>query len=425
VPTVGSIAWWKAGVYPAGSAGHVAYVEEVVDRDTIIISQDSWGGDFSWAKVTRGGRGWPSGFIHFNDASLTNVTKPAISGKAKVGSTLKATSGTWSETADVTYQWRAGGIDIPGATRAKLTLGEDQVNRRIRVRVTASKPGLPSKTVRSARTARVKPGALTSTTAPSIDGDPVVDATLTADPGSWGPTPDTLAFQWLADGTPIKGAVNQELIPDAGLLGSRLSVQVTASRKGYTDVSATSPATAPVTEGVLTPTTAPVITGSPRLGEALQVETGATAPEGSPAIKWLRDGKVVRGSTGSSYELSAEDLGARIVARVRWERPGYLPLKAESGRTPVVKAAPTVQLRLNAGVGRVRVRADVTAPTEALLPEELRVRIGKTKHVVTLEDGRVDALLTELRPGTRTVRVVVPATRTSARTAVVEEVRIR
>src|SRR4051794_27918557 len=26
-PTVGAVAWWKAGVPPAGSAGHVAYVE--------------------------------------------------------------------------------------------------------------------------------------------------------------------------------------------------------------------------------------------------------------------------------------------------------------------------------------------------------------------------------------------------------------
>ena len=42
-PAVGSVAWWKAGVYPAGSAGHVAYVEQVVSPEEIIVSQDSWG----------------------------------------------------------------------------------------------------------------------------------------------------------------------------------------------------------------------------------------------------------------------------------------------------------------------------------------------------------------------------------------------
>ena len=56
-PTVGSVAWWKAGVYPAGSAGHVAYVEKVVSADEIIVSMDSWRGDFSWARITRASRG--------------------------------------------------------------------------------------------------------------------------------------------------------------------------------------------------------------------------------------------------------------------------------------------------------------------------------------------------------------------------------
>ena len=116
VPAVGSVAWWRAGVYPAGSAGHVAYVERVVSPDTIIVSQDSWGGDFSWARITRGSRGWPSGFIHFNDVPLTNTAQPTVDGLAKVGSTLTSSPGTWSPTADVSYQWRAGGLDVPGAT---------------------------------------------------------------------------------------------------------------------------------------------------------------------------------------------------------------------------------------------------------------------------------------------------------------------
>ena len=75
-PTVGSVAWWRAGVYPAGSAGHVAYVEKVISPTEIIVSQDSWGGDFSWARITKSGSGWPSGFVHFNDVKLTNTARP-------------------------------------------------------------------------------------------------------------------------------------------------------------------------------------------------------------------------------------------------------------------------------------------------------------------------------------------------------------
>jgi surface antigen len=424
VPTVGSIAWWRAGVYPAGSAGHVAYVERVVDADTIIVSQDSWGGDFSWAKVTRGSRGWPSGFIHFNDASLTNLSRPTLSGTPKVGSTLTATAGTWSPTADVAYQWRAGGADLPGATKPTFTITEDQLGQRVRVRVTASKPGYPSATARSPRSRRVEPGKLTSTAAPGITGEPVVDGTLTAGPGSWDPMPDTLSFQWLADGVPIKGAVGEQLTPAPALVGSALAVRVTASRSGFTDVSMTSPATLPVVEAALAPATAPVVMGVPRLGEVLEVTTGATTPAGSPTVEWLRDGQLVAAATGPTYELGSDDLGARISARVRWERPGYVPLETESTSTAVVKAAPDLALDLRPGSGQLRVRADVLAAPGAVLPEELRIRVGRTRVSVPLADGTVTTVLTGLRPGERTVRVVVPATRTSARSAVVDAVAI-
>lgn len=65
---VGAVAWWKANVKGAGSVGHVAYVERVVSADEIIISEDSWGGDFHWRRVQRAS-GWPSGFLHFQPAA--------------------------------------------------------------------------------------------------------------------------------------------------------------------------------------------------------------------------------------------------------------------------------------------------------------------------------------------------------------------
>ncbi|PPG33474.1 CHAP domain-containing protein [Pseudoclavibacter sp. RFBB5] len=66
-PTVSSVAWWDANASGAGPTGHVAYVEQVISANEIIISEDNWVGDFHWKRVTRGGPGWPSGFIHFQD----------------------------------------------------------------------------------------------------------------------------------------------------------------------------------------------------------------------------------------------------------------------------------------------------------------------------------------------------------------------
>ena len=425
VPAVGSIAWWKAGVYPAGSAGHVAYVERVVSADTIIVSQDIWGGDFSWARITRGSRGWPSGFIHFNDATLTNLTQPTLSGTARIGSTLTATPGTWAPAADVTYQWRAGGVDVPGATGSTFTVGQEQVGQRVRVRVTASRLGYPSTTALSPRTRLVSPGTLAGTTAPRIDGEPVVDATVTADPGSWSPAPDTFTYQWLADGAPVAGATGRQLTPGASLVGTALSVQVTAAKAGFADVSVTSPATTPVAEAALTPAGEPVLSGEPRLGEVLEVASGETAPEGSPVIEWLRDGRPVPGASGSAYELGTADLGAVLSARVHWERPGYLPLQTQSATTRRVTADPTLDVRLRGGVTSLRLRAAALVPTGVPVPDQLRVRIGRSHHVVALVGGTAAVVLTELRPGTRTVRVVLPAGPTTTRVVVAEDVVIR
>ena len=157
-PTVGAIAWWKQNVWPAGSAGHVAYVEKVVSPTEIIVSQDSWGGDFSWARITKDGKGWPNGFVHFNDINLGFTSAPSISGAAQVGSTLTATPGTWSKPdVELTYEWLADGLPIPDATLSTYTPVRSDLGKALTVRVTASKTGFASTSIDSLPTAAFNP----------------------------------------------------------------------------------------------------------------------------------------------------------------------------------------------------------------------------------------------------------------------------
>ncbi|WP_089911952.1 CHAP domain-containing protein [Lentzea albida] len=64
-PAVGSIAWWDRNSNGSGAYGHVACVEEV-GPGYVIISEDNYGGNFHWKKLTPGGY-YPTGFIHFKD----------------------------------------------------------------------------------------------------------------------------------------------------------------------------------------------------------------------------------------------------------------------------------------------------------------------------------------------------------------------
>ena len=158
VPRVGAVAWWAANAGPAGSSGHVAYIQRVVSANEIVVSQDSWGGDFSWARITRSDGYWPSGFIHFNDVSLTNTARPTMAGVRKVGATLTASPGAWTPTVTtIGYQWRQNGLRISGATAKSFRLTVAQKGKRISVTTRAWKLGYPMAWATSAATAPIAP----------------------------------------------------------------------------------------------------------------------------------------------------------------------------------------------------------------------------------------------------------------------------
>ncbi|MFJ5984517.1 CHAP domain-containing protein [Lentzea sp. NPDC092896] len=113
-PAVGAIAWWAANSGGSGSTGHVAYVEEV-GSGYILVSEDNWGGDFHWKKMTPGGY-YPTGFIHFKDmASAPNNPPPAQPSPRRSSNVVFGPSGYQEvygrgPTDDLVHKWF-----VPGA----------------------------------------------------------------------------------------------------------------------------------------------------------------------------------------------------------------------------------------------------------------------------------------------------------------------
>jgi surface antigen len=425
-PSVGSIAWWKAGVSPAGSAGHVGYVERVVSANEIIVSQDSWNGDFSWTRVTRTTKGWPSGFVHFKDVPMLNTKAPTVSGDSKVGGTLTATPGAWNPAgAAVTYQWLQNGANIAGATAPTLSPTLAQQGKALSVRVTASMLGYPIGTAVSAATRAVQPGVLSATSPPTVTGESRVGSTLSANPGSWTPAPEAFAYQWRVAGAPIAGATDRSLAVDPSLVGKPLSVAVTATKAGYAPVTTTSAPTPVAAPGTLRLSATPTVAGAARPGQVLTLRLPTVSPQPAKQIQWIRNGVPVPGATAPTYRVGAADLGARLLAQITLTRPGYRTLTTRTAYSSPVRATPVLRVATAPRKGRLAVYASVGAAGVRPVNGVIQIRSrGKLLATAVLTNGVARASVARLPHGVRAYRFLYPSTAKVAGASVTRRVRI-
>ncbi|WP_157372258.1 hypothetical protein [Arthrobacter sp. Soil736] len=217
---------------------------------------------------------------------------PSITGAAKVGARLTVVPGT-SGPAPVAlrYQWLRSGMAIQGATGASYIGTPSDRGKVLSVRVAGSKTGYTSVARTSRATAVVAAGTLTAPV-PTVTGSVKVGSRLTAAPGTWGPAPVTLRYQWLRAGVAILGATSTTYVQTAADKGKALSVRVTGSKTAYGTVSRTSRATGTDGAGTLTGP-APTVTGTSREGYRLTADpvtwgpTPVTLVRGCPARQQL------------------------------------------------------------------------------------------------------------------------------------------
>lgn len=405
-PTVGSVAWWRAGQGGVGSAGHVAYVEQVVSKNEIIVSQDSWGGDFSWRRITKASGSWPTGFIHFTDRTIESKSAPRVTGTAKVGEQVRMIGATWKGSPTKTSrQWYADGVAIPGATKARYVLSADEAGKTLTARITASREGFASATVESPATGPVAKGEFAPIAEPELVGTPELDQTLTVTAEDWKPSPATARIRWFADGKRIKGQKATELKLAAEHVDAKIHVKLVAKAPGYVKATTESAPTAPVTAGQLTLTTETEVRGKPKVGNTLTA-TPARVQEkkATTTVEWLReDGTVV--GTGTTYVVQPADIGQTLAARTTTTRPSYSPAESIAQLDREVFGKPTLTFEANGKKRAAVVKVKVSMPGFGAVPGTVRVRVAKVKQEVELVNGRAKVRIKGLKTGKRKVRV--------------------
>lgn len=231
--------WYRAGVLIVGATA-ATYTPTASDV-AATLSVKVTGSKSGYSTVSKSSA--PTTAVA--KGSLTRST-PTVTGTPIVGTALTAASGTWGPGAvTLRYQWYRSGAVITGANAATYTPVTEDLGAILTVKVTGSKTGFTTSSRTSAPTAAVAKGSLIRAT-PIISGTAKVGSTLTANPGTWGPAPVTLRYQWYRSGVAITGANAVTYKITTTEAAKTLTIKVTGSKSGFTTFSKTSAATAPV-----------------------------------------------------------------------------------------------------------------------------------------------------------------------------------
>ncbi len=224
------------------------------------------------------------------------ITLPTGETVPELGDILFASAGTWTGSFPMTfaYSWaKCPAADplngpctaIPGATLSFFTVPAALYGYRIRVRVTASNSAAVVPQT-SAATEVVSATAPSLSVTPAIQGQNVVDQTLSVGTGTWfGSTPLTFTYQWkrcnpvgdLASCVPIALATKSTYVPTTADIGFSLRVYITATNPAGASTGFTNH-TYPVVDKQHfkpLPVSPPAIAGTLQIGRQLTADAGS------------------------------------------------------------------------------------------------------------------------------------------------------
>ncbi|WP_461050906.1 beta strand repeat-containing protein [Terrabacter koreensis] len=357
---------------------------------------------------------------------FTAAPQPTINGTVRVGSQLSVADGTWTPTpTTLAHRWLVGGLVV--STSGTYTPGVLDQGKTVTVETTATLAGYAPRTT-SQTTPPVGPGLLTPAPTPTISGTAQVGLRLTANPGTWGPLPVTLKYQWLRNGVAVTGATASSYVPTPSDRTARMSVTVTGLKTGYSAVAHTSAQTLAVATGVLTPTPVPKITGTVKVGYRLTATAGTWGPlPVTLKYQWRRNGVAITGATASTYLLGAGDRTARMTVTVTGMKTGYTTVAKTSLATLAVAtgsltATPVPRIT---GTTRVGSRLTATAGTWSPAPVTLKYQWRRNGVAITGATASTYVIASSMRGARITVTVTGAKTgytsvaRTSTATAVI------
>jgi hypothetical protein len=243
--------------------------------------------------------------VNVNDDPTGTVT---ITGTATEDQTLTADTSAIADEDGIgtfTYQWKAAGTDITGATSSTYVLTQAEVGKVVTVTISYTDNQGTAESVTSEATSAVANVNDAPTGAVTVTGTVSEDETLTAvtstiaDEDGLG----TFTYQWKANGTDITGATSSTYVLRQAEVGKAITVTVSYTDGYSEDESLTSEATSAVVNVNDAPTGAVTIDGTLTQNETLSAVTSTITDEdglGAFTYQWKAAGTDITGANSGN-----------------------------------------------------------------------------------------------------------------------------
>ena len=256
-----------------------------------------------------------SAVVNVNDLATGKVT---ITGTPIQNQTLTATNtlADLDGMGVVSYQWRAGGVAIAGATSSTFTLTQAEVNKAVTVIASYTDRLGTKEFVTSAATTAVvnvndQPTGGVTVTGLAAQGQTLTVHSTLADLDGLG----TVSYQWLADGVAITGNTATTYVLGQGDVGKSFSVKASYTDGFGAKEVVTSGSTVAVANVNDAPTGGVTLTGTATQGEILTAASNTLADldgMGTVSYQWFADGEVIQGAEQSTYTLTQAEVGKSV-----------------------------------------------------------------------------------------------------------------
>ena len=354
VDGLGTISYqWKAnGSAITGATGSTYTLGQAEVGKTISVTASYTDGQGTTEAVTSSAT---TAVANVNDAPTGTVT---ITSTATQGQTLTAanTLADVDGLGTISYQWKANGTAITGATGTTYTLGQADVGKTISVTASYTDAQGTAEAITSSATTAVAnvndaPTGAVTLTGTATQGQTLTAANTLADVDGLG----TISYQWKANGSAITGATGTTYTLGQADVGKTISVTASYTDGQGTTEAITSSATTAVANVNDAPTGAVTITGTATQGQTLTAANTLADVDGLGTVsyQWLRGGVAITGATGSTYTLTSSDVGKAIGVQASYTDGGsQLETSTSTTVTPsaAVSATPGLVFTDTAGL---------------------------------------------------------------------------